>query len=189
MAKRDPHLVAARIINDAGGELVGRTRLQKIAYLLQLAGYGEEFRFEYKHFGPFSDDLARGMEIASAFGQVQEEEHQAGWGGWYSVYRLPNAGLPDDPGRAGFVLAAKTVGAVELELAATAAFLYAVEGIGRSKAGNPWTETRARKPEKSQNGRLARAASEYDRLRGLSTPTPLPDLSCFPTDDAAATPF
>lgn len=74
MAKRDPHLIATRIIRDAGGELVGRTRLQKIAYLLQLAGYGDEFQFEYKHYGPFSEDLARGIEIAAAFGQVTEDE-------------------------------------------------------------------------------------------------------------------
>jgi uncharacterized protein YwgA len=110
MVKRDPHLVAARIINDAGGELVGRTRLQKIAYLFQLAGYGEEFRFEYKHFGPFSDDLAQRMETASAFGQVQEEEHQAGW---YSVNRLANPAMPDDLGRPVFVREAKAIGAVE----------------------------------------------------------------------------
>lgn len=176
MAKRDPHLVATRIIEDAGGELVGRTRLQKIAYLLQLAGFGDEFHFEYKHYGPFSEDLARGMEIATAFGQVQEEEQQAGWGGWYSIYRLPNAQPPSDPRRAEFVQMSKEIGAIELELAATAAFLYAVEGIGRTKDGNPWAETRARKPEKAREGRLERAAAQYARLRQFQTPTPLPEL-------------
>ena len=186
MAKRDPHLAATRIIQDAGGELVGRTRLQKIAYLLQLAGYGDEFHFEYKHYGPFSDDLARGMEIASAIGQVQEDEQQSGWGGWYSVYRLPGSRTSDDPSRAEFVRLAKEVGAVELELAATAAFLFAVDGVGRTKTGNPWTETRARKPEKSGDGRLERAATEYARLRRFSTPTPLPDLSGFSTGGSLA---
>lgn len=176
MAKRDPHLVATRIIEDAGGELVGRTRLQKIGYLLQLAGFGDEFHFDYKHYGPFSEDLARGMEIAAAFGAVQEEELPTGWGGWYSVYRLTTARPPSDAPRAQFVQAAKTIGAVELELAATAAFLYVVEGIGRTKAGNPWTETLARKPEKAGGGRLAKAAAQYARLRQITTPTQLPAL-------------
>jgi uncharacterized protein len=80
MAMRDPHLIATRIIQDAGGELVGRTRLQKVAYLTQLAGFGDEFEFEYRHCGPFSEDLARGMAIAAAFGQVKEVEREADWG-------------------------------------------------------------------------------------------------------------
>lgn len=180
MAKRDPHLAATRIIRDAGGEIIGRTRLQKIAYLLQLAGFGDEFHFEYKHYGPFSDDLAKGIEIASAFGQVEEEEHQANWGGWYSVYRLPTALPPEDIRRAEFVNSAKAIGAVELELAATAAFLYQVEGIGRTNIGNPWMETRARKPEKAQGGRLERASAAYAQLRLLRTPEVLPDLARFP---------
>lgn len=183
MAKRDPHLIATRIIQDAGGDLVGRTRLQKIGYLLQLAGYGDDFNFEYKHFGPYSEDLARGMEIASAFGLVQEDEKQASWGGWYSEYRLPKSADPDDADRAEFVQRAKSIGAVELELAATAAFLYSAEGIGRTKGGNPWAETRRRKTEKCRDGRLEKAASEYAHLRTFRTPLELPDLSVFRTDN------
>ena len=38
MSTRNPHLVAARIVQDAGGEVIGRTRIQKITYLAQLAG-------------------------------------------------------------------------------------------------------------------------------------------------------
>jgi len=176
MAMRDPHLVATRIIEDAGGELVGRTRLQKIAYLLQLAGFGDALHFDYKHYGPFSEDLARGMEIATAFGYIQEDEQPTGWGGWYSIYRVEDVPPPSDPDRAAFVRAAKAIGAVELELAATAAFLYAVEGIGRTKNGNPWTETGTRKPEKALDGRLQKAAVQYDKLRQLVTPIQLPVL-------------
>lgn len=88
MAMRDPHLIATRIIRNADGELVGRTRLQKVAYLTQLAGFGDELEFEYRHYGPFSDDLARGMAIATAFGQVREVEKQADWGGRYSIFTL-----------------------------------------------------------------------------------------------------
>jgi hypothetical protein len=176
MSSRDPHLAAARIIRDAGGELVGRTRLQKVAYLMQLAGYGHVFDFEYRHYGPFSEDLARGMDIASALGPVQEVERQAAWGGRYSVYELRTPEPPEDPGRAAFVQQAKAIGAVELELAATAAFLFAVEGFGRTRDGDPWEETRRRKPDKAKDGRLERAAAAYEALRRMNTPQPLPEL-------------
>lgn len=171
MAKRDPHLVATRIIRDAGGSLVGRTRLQKVAYLVQLAGFGDEFDFEYRHYGPFSEDLARGIDIATAFGQVKEVEKQAAWGGRYSVFSLNEPADPTDRGRAAFVQKAKEVNAVELELAATAAFLYVVE-----KKADPWTETSRRKPEKAKDGRLDRAKAAYEALRNMSTPRALPNL-------------
>ena len=38
-----------RIVAAADGELVGRTRLQKTAFLLELAGLGTGFEFKYKH--------------------------------------------------------------------------------------------------------------------------------------------
>ena len=40
--KRDTDKVVA-IVRDAGGTIVGRTRLLKTAYLLELAGLGEGF--------------------------------------------------------------------------------------------------------------------------------------------------
>jgi uncharacterized protein YwgA len=171
MATRDPHLVATRIIQDAGGDLVGRTRLQKVAYLMKLAGFGEEFDFEYRHYGPFSEDLARGMDIAVAFGQVNEVEQQAAWGGRYSVFSLKKPAGPTDSTRAAFVQKAKKVNAVELELAATAAFLFVVE-----KMEDPWAETIRRKPEKAKDGRLARAQAAYEDLRNMKTPRTLPAL-------------
>lgn len=172
MATRDPHLIATRIIQDAGGKLVGRTRLQKVAYLMQLAGFGDEFDFEYRHYGPFSEDLARGMDIAVAFGDVEETEKQADWGGRYSVFSLRDgAAHPSDARRAAFVQKAKEINAVELELAATAAFLSIVE-----KVPDPWGETKRRKPEKARDGRLERARDAYDALRRLNTPATLPAL-------------
>ena len=171
MAPRNPHLVAASIVQDAGGEVVGRTRMQKITYLAQLAGYPAGFDFEYRHYGPFSEDLAAGLQIASALGPLKEEERQAGWGGAYSIYSLLRPASPTDPGRGAFLQQAKSIGATELELAATAAFLFAEEGVP-----NPWDETRARKPQKSAEGRLERAVAAYEKLRRLSTPSPLPKL-------------
>ena len=177
MRRRDPHLAAARIVRDAGGELVGRTRLQKIAFLMQLAGFGEDFSFEYRHYGPYSEDLAQAMEIAVALGPVQEEEREADWGGRYSIYSVNADGSEVDPDRANFVRRAKGINAVELELAATAAYLFVMEGIGGTAGGNPWHETRRRKPGKAGRGGLERAAQAYKELRKAKTLTPLPELA------------
>ena len=160
MATRDPHLVAARLVRDAGGELIGRTRLQKVAFLTQLARFSDDFRFEYHHYGPFSDDLARGIEIASAFGMIDEEEKRADWGGRYSIFKSREAPTPESDPRAAFVRKAAKVSAIELELAATAAFLAQQEGVR-----DPWAETARRKPEKAAQGRLALAQAAYRRLR------------------------
>lgn len=173
---RDARVAAARIVQDAGGELVGRTRLQKIAFLLSLSGFSDEFSFEYRHYGPYSEDLAQAMEVAAALGPVREEERLADWGGHYSVYTLLRPVDQDDAARSAFVQKAKRVDAVELELAATAAYLFSCEGIGATDVGNPWHETRRRKPTKAGNGRLERAAKAYDELRSLETIRPLPEL-------------
>ena len=141
MAEYDLHEKAAAIVRDAGGQLVGRTRLQKVVYLAQLAGFAEDFPFEYRHYGPYSEELADAMDIAAGLRLVQEEEKESDWGGWYSIYRIEPAnslGGPADADRADFVSAAAKVGAIQLELAATAAFLYDDEGIGRNREGDPW---------------------------------------------------
>lgn len=171
MPTHNPHLEAARIVQDAGGELVGRIRLQKVAYLAQLAGFGDEFAFEYYHYGPYSEELAHGMDIAVALDLVKEEEKVAEWGGHYSIYRAPPSGAPASPARAEFLKTIKKINAVELELAATAAFLFAEE-----KCPDPWGETRVRKPQKAGQGRLEQAMAQYEKLRNLKTPHPLPEL-------------
>ena len=167
----DLHGAAAQIVADAGGELVGRTRLQKIAFLMQLAGFGKDFSFEYRHYGPYSEDLAQAMEIAAALGPVHEEERTADWGGRYSVYTVGRESLAPRADREAFAQAAKSINAVELELAATAAYLHCVEGFE-----NPWEETRRRKPSKAAQGRLERAARAYERLRQMQAAPPLPAL-------------
>lgn len=172
----DAKTLAARIIQDAGGELVGRTRLQKVAFLLSLAGFENSFRFEYRHYGPYSEDLADAIEIASVLGPIHEEERVADWGGRYSIYTLSHDVAPKDEKRSAFVQKAKEINAVELELAATAAYLFTHEGIGRHAPGNPWRETARRKPTKAADGRLERALSAYDELRAIPANQQLPEL-------------
>jgi uncharacterized protein YwgA len=176
MVAHKAYLSAARIIEDAGGELVGRTRLQKIAFLLQLAGFGDDFEFEYRHYGPYSEDLAQAIEVAVALGPVEEEEKIADWGGRYSVYKVHGLSEPVNQDRRLFVQMAKRIDAVELELAATAAYLFIVEGFGSRNDRNPWEETKRRKASKAGNGRLERAAKAYEELRKAKVVKTLPEL-------------
>lgn len=181
MSSKQPHIVAAQIVQDAGGELVGRTRLQKVAFLTQLAGFDNSFSFEYRHYGPYSEELSQAMDIAVLLGPVQEEERVADWGGRYSIYSLTGSvdGADQNTDRATFIQHAKRIDAVELELAATAAYLYEMEGIGRVSEGNPWLETAKRKPTKVTGGRLQRAAKAYEDLRKINTIRPLPVLPAY----------
>lgn len=161
---------AAAIVRDAGGRVVGRTKLQKIAYLLELCGLGEGFTFEYRHYGPYSEELAEAIEMAGAFGLVVQEDRHADWGGVYSIYTAQSIG-PRSSGRAQFARAAVQIGAVELELAATAAYLSSVE-----RSTDPWEETRKLKPEKATPQRLHAAKTALRDLRKLAVPKALPDI-------------
>jgi hypothetical protein len=114
------------------------------------------------------------MDIAAGLNIIEEREIQADWGGWYSIYsatdRTPAA---QDLQRSRFVTEAAKIGAIQLELAATAAFLHVKE---RLDGPNAWAETARRKPEKAQGNRLEAAVSSYRQLRRFSTPTPLPPI-------------
>ena len=170
--KRDTEKVAA-IIRDAGGKIVGRTRLQKTGYLLELAGLGEGFSFEYRHYGPFSEELASAARDANALGLISEEEHQAGWGGL--LFHFYDDACWTSKGRSSVAdnacAQAGSASAIELELAATAAFL-ADEG-----SGDPWADTARFKPDKAQGGRLENAKALYSRLQQIDTPKPLPRIA------------
>ncbi len=162
---------AAEIVRDVGGRIVGRTRLQKIAYLLELSGLGAQFHFEYRHYGPYSEELAEGIRAAQAFGLIKEEEQPTEWGGFYSIYNaLPEVGEQTQGRRAAFASLAAQFSAIELELVATAAYLHNEEDCN-----DPWAETARLKPEKSE-GRLDQAKVAYRRLLELETPTPLPEI-------------
>lgn len=162
----------AEIVRDAGGQIVGRTRLQKVAYLLELTGLGSGFEFEYRHYGPYSESLFDAAQTANAFGLLIEEERTAKWGGHYSIYSITDSvDKSVDECRFNFASRAAQVGAVELELAATAAYLFAVEHFS-----DPWAETVRRKPEKAAEGRLEKAREAYRSLLEFHTPKPLPQI-------------
>jgi uncharacterized protein YwgA len=162
----------AAIIRDAGGRVVGRTRLQKMAFILEASGLGSGFPFIYKHFGPYSEELSSASRTGAILGLLSETEAPASWGGTFSTFEV---NVPPDPStpesRRRIARETVTADAVELELAATALYL---SQLGTS---NVWTETARRKPEKSANGRLDRARALYGRIQEIQTPIPLPQLA------------
>jgi hypothetical protein len=160
---------AAEIVRDAGGTIVGRTRLQKIGFFLEVAGLGSGFPFRYKHYGPYSEVLASATQHAEALRLMNEQESVASWGGLYSTFTSEIGGDPD-PARMHFLDVMRDADAVELELAATAAYL------ATERWPDPWSETQRRKPDKASGGRLERAQALYRKLTAMPTPRQLPVL-------------
>jgi uncharacterized protein len=161
----------ANLVRDAGGRIVGRTRLQKVAYVLEATGLGDGFKFKYQRFGPFSDGVAASARNAAALGLITQVEKEASWGGSFSVFTTRDR-APHSTAKARVELArlAAKADAIELELAATALFL----SLHGEK--DPWEETARRKPDKADRGRLERAKALYAQMRQIRTPKSLPKL-------------
>ena len=145
-----------------GGEMVGRTRLQKGAYLLHRCGANFNLSFVYHHYGPYSFDLASGCLDARAEGRIDIEERPGRYRIPYAIFRLRKAANPS--GRLGALTADRARPLLErmgqasdvvLELAAT--IVYFIEnGRGASAAVR---ETKIRKPLKADETSLAKARS------------------------------
>lgn len=161
---------AAAIVRDAGGKLVGRTRFQKLGYVLKSAGLGSDFDFEYRLYGPYSEELNTSADNARSLGLLREEMKTANWGGKYSVFQStmkPEREVPK--ARKELAQIARDADPIELELAATALFLY-----HNKFKHDPWGETARRKPEKAD--KLPNAKLLYEKLRRVNTPKTLPAL-------------
>lgn len=87
LSSNDRAQAVQTIILEAGGKLVGRTRLQKVAYILEVLNCGFGFDFAYKHYGPYSEDLTLAAQLASNSRLISEEEQIANWGGRYSIFQ------------------------------------------------------------------------------------------------------
>lgn len=165
--------IVASIVHTAGGELVGRTRLQKMAYLMKVAGWECEFPFRYYHYGPYSEELAEAANNAILMKLLKEKTCYTPGGNPYSVYselkgEEVKETFPREIQRV--IEIAAQANSIELELAATALFLAREE-----KCTNPWEETARRKPQKTGNGFLERAGELYRELRACA-PESFPDI-------------
>ena len=150
-----------------GGKLVGRTRLQKGAYLLHRCGANFDLFFTYHHYGPYSFELAEGCLDACAEGWIEIEEKPGRHGTRYAIFKLGENAKPS--GRLGvlsadevrpFLEKMQKVSDVVLELAATIVY-FLEDGYDMERAV---TETKVRKPLKANEANLARANSLIHKL-------------------------
>lgn len=162
----------AGVIGVAGGRVVGRTRLQKIFYMLEVAGYGAGLRYDYKHYGPYSEDLTSAVQLEILFGDVEEKKETSQAGRRYSVFTSNMTEHSDQSTKGKMLSIMQKASSIELELAATAVLL--------SRDGfktDPWGETARRKPEKVVGGRLDKAKALLKEISEIETPRPIPSLS------------
>lgn len=167
-----------QVLADAGGKIVGRTRFQKITYLLSETGLLEGYDFEYHHYGPYSDDLSSSLQIAVLFDELNEEEKKTDWGGHYSIFTLPESvsdSVEVNQSRKEFIKPMLNISSIVLELAATAAFL--AKENDNSDDFDPWGKTRELKPDKATSERLGEAKKLYKKIFSIETPRQLPNIA------------
>ena len=141
-------------------EIVGRIRLQKIAYLLQQKTGSRDLFFTYHHYGPYSRDLADALDWAVLRDDVEEEPRETGYGSTYSAFRWRQSddvtadrvgALPMAEAKAD-VATLKKQPSVILELAATIHWLRVKEQV------DDWrTQLKIRKQLKATDTNIARA--------------------------------
>lgn len=160
----------AKIVSLAGGQIVGRTRLQKIGCLLDLVGAAPGFEFSYHIYGPYSEDLSIAASDADALGMINVDEREASWGGRYSVYRTTMEFPPSDPVFESLAKKGAEADSVTLELAVTAAFLAA---NGHDDA---WDEVAERKRAKATPERMSKAKILYSEFQKIDASGRLPAI-------------
>jgi uncharacterized protein YwgA len=88
-------LVPLALLDAMGGEIEGKTRLQKLAFLLDEEGLGEKFdAYSYRKYdyGPFSKALLEDVEALEDKGLVKILRRQTVAGNKRYDYRLEDAG-------------------------------------------------------------------------------------------------
>ena len=149
-----------------GGKLVGKTRLQKVAYLLDACGLKSGVDYEYHHFGPYSAEIASAADVAEILDRLSSEEKPGFHSVPYVTYETDEA----KPARLGALSASavesklsimERYSAIVLELAATIHYLEKAEGFSSDGAQD---EVKARKSAKATVERLAKANELLGRL-------------------------
>ncbi|MFA7262504.1 MAG: hypothetical protein WC068_05730 [Caulobacter sp.] len=157
----DPEKLIASVVAFAGGEIVGRVRLQKEVYLLDQLGLKSGFSYSYHHYGPYSADLVDAVDGAKAFRLVEEQtRHRKSDGVPFSVYCKGSAldAALSELGGMSSVEVERLLGIMQgrsatvLELAATIHWLRTKEGL------RDWRpELVRRKGIKTEGGRIEEA--------------------------------
>lgn len=155
----EPQVLLGQIFEAGGGEIVGRIRLQKIAYLLQEKAGASDLFFTYHHYGPYSRELADALDLGLFLSEVEEQERETGYGTTYSAFSLKARSrrshvvgtLPMREAKA-CVEWLKKQPSVILELAATIHWLKCKEAVGDWRS-----ELKARKALKATEKNIERA--------------------------------
>lgn len=159
--------VVCTLVALSGGKVVGRTRLQKEAYLLDRCGADLQIPFTYHHYGPYSFELANGWTDAAAEKRVKIQQKTGRHGVPYSIFQLKDKSveLPVNLGNLSIEDAReklqkmKGVSDIVIELAATIAFLWQ-KGYGARAV----EEVIARKPLKAKAERIDKALDLLQQL-------------------------
>lgn len=167
----DRENVVTAVIAAAGEKLTGKVRLQKVFYFLEQLGLRSGFDYEYRHYGPFSAELAETTEIAKALGLIEESlEFRTSDGARYSVFRTsasPSAeayGELDESRVRELMGIFRTQSSTVLELAATIDWLQRFEQV------EDWrSELSRRKALTATEERIAKAE---EVLRTIELPPP-----------------
>ena len=163
----DPIEMVTGLVALNDGELVGKVRLQKTFYLLDACGLQSGFDYDFHFYGPFSVDLSRAADDATALGRLKFEDRFGHHEVPYRVFKASHdAPSPDEPGalsvaevREKLKIMAK-YSAAELEIAASIVFLR-----DNGYQDDPVAETRRRKPATATANRIAKAQRLISELR------------------------
>jgi len=161
-----PEDFIVKMVSLSGGELVGRVRLQKIAYLLSQTESPDipKMNWKYHHFGPYSVDLDNAIDLAKHEKHIVEERRpRKSDGSLYSVFKLNDSAgdgeETDTKQLEKLIWQLKNETSVVLELAATAHWLSEVEKVSDWKR-----EIKLRKTWKADEERLQKALAVLSRL-------------------------
>jgi uncharacterized protein len=155
----------AKLIYLNGGQLVGKTRLQKSAYFLEARDAGFGVDFSYYRFGPYSEELSNSTDDALALSLLNIDWKESQTGTHYAVFYNISPSFKEDIKdrlRRRILDILKRYSAVEVELAATADFLR-----HNGYTSDPWAETQRRKASKVDSTRLAHAKRLLDELEAV----------------------
>ncbi len=166
MTMNEAELVTAIVASAPDKKLVGRIRLQKVAYLLKQLGAPVPFQFGYYHYGPYASEVEKAVFDAEVRGIVKEEVRaRQSDGAQYSIFKVVGdvheveeafREYADEVGKLA------NIDPVVLELAATAHWLSEVEKV------EDWEkEIRLRKTWKVEGERLEKA---LELLKELGLP-------------------
>ena len=149
-------------LND--NQLIGRTRLQKQAYLLDRCGADFGLQFIYHRYGPYCLELAGGADDAQAGRRIAIEEKLGRHGVPYAIFKSDKeTGYPSGLGKLNndkarsLLQRMNKVSDIILELAATIVFLRDEWDYFGKGSIDPVDETKARKPLKATDERIGKA--------------------------------